>query len=150
MKFIIMQFSPRSVFLPFRSKYPPQHSVLKNPQSLFLPQSECFFFHVPYIVLNITLVLTPCSWDRRNFPPNPDNILDCVSFHLTVLELKLQSLFTFLFTPPAYFSAEIYSDLPSPSIPPQLPTCEGILYVFFTVMPTLLSWVHHGDRITTT
>jgi hypothetical protein len=39
-KFIIMQFSPRSVFLPFRSKYPPQHSVLKNPQSVFLPQSE--------------------------------------------------------------------------------------------------------------
>jgi hypothetical protein len=27
-KFIITQFSPRSVFLPFRSKYP-QHSVLK-------------------------------------------------------------------------------------------------------------------------
>jgi hypothetical protein len=26
--------------LPFRSKYPPQHSVLKNPQSMFLPQSE--------------------------------------------------------------------------------------------------------------
>jgi hypothetical protein len=40
MKFIIMQFSPWSVFLPFRSKYPPQHSVLKNPQSVFLPQSE--------------------------------------------------------------------------------------------------------------
>jgi hypothetical protein len=40
MKFIIMQFSPRSVFLPFRSKYLPQHSVLKNPQSLFLPQKE--------------------------------------------------------------------------------------------------------------
>jgi hypothetical protein len=34
-KFIIMQFSPWSVFLPFRSKYPPQHSVLKNPQSMF-------------------------------------------------------------------------------------------------------------------
>jgi hypothetical protein len=31
MKFIIMQFSPRSVFLPFRSKYHPQHSVLKTP-----------------------------------------------------------------------------------------------------------------------
>jgi hypothetical protein len=30
---IIMQFSPRSVFLPFRSKYP-QYSVLKNPQEL--------------------------------------------------------------------------------------------------------------------
>jgi hypothetical protein len=40
MKFIIMQFSPWSVFLASRSKYPPQHSVLKNPQSVFLPQSE--------------------------------------------------------------------------------------------------------------
>jgi hypothetical protein len=28
-KFIIMQFSPRSVFIPFRSRYPPQRSVLK-------------------------------------------------------------------------------------------------------------------------
>jgi hypothetical protein len=36
MKLIIMQFSPRSVFLPFRFKYLPQHSVLKNPQSVFL------------------------------------------------------------------------------------------------------------------
>jgi hypothetical protein len=40
MKFIIMYFSSRSVFLPFRSKYLPQHTVLKNPQSMFLPQSE--------------------------------------------------------------------------------------------------------------
>jgi len=39
MKFIIMQFSPSSVFLPFRSKYP-EHSVLKNPQFMFLPQGE--------------------------------------------------------------------------------------------------------------
>jgi hypothetical protein len=31
MKFIIMQFSPRSVFIPFRSKYLPQHTVLINP-----------------------------------------------------------------------------------------------------------------------
>jgi hypothetical protein len=31
MKFIIMQFSTRFVFLPFRFKCPPQHSVLKNP-----------------------------------------------------------------------------------------------------------------------
>jgi hypothetical protein len=29
-KFIIMQFSPRSIFLPFRSKYLPQHSVLRT------------------------------------------------------------------------------------------------------------------------
>jgi hypothetical protein len=28
-KFIIMQFFPRSVFLPFRSKYPPQHCFKK-------------------------------------------------------------------------------------------------------------------------
>jgi len=34
-----MQFSPQFVFLPFRSKYP-QHPVIKNPQSVFLPQSE--------------------------------------------------------------------------------------------------------------
>jgi hypothetical protein len=40
MKLIIMQFSPRFVQLPFRSKYPPQHFLLKNPQSMFLPQSE--------------------------------------------------------------------------------------------------------------
>jgi hypothetical protein len=39
-KFIIMQLSTWSIFLPFRSKYPPQHSVLKNPQSVFLPQNE--------------------------------------------------------------------------------------------------------------
>jgi hypothetical protein len=31
-KFIIMQSSPQSIFLPFRSKYSPQHSVLINPQ----------------------------------------------------------------------------------------------------------------------
>jgi hypothetical protein len=38
MNFIIMQFSPRTVFLPFRSKYPPQHTVLKNPQSVLFPK----------------------------------------------------------------------------------------------------------------
>jgi hypothetical protein len=40
MEYIIMQFSPRSVFLPSRSKYLPQHTVLKNTQSMFLPLSE--------------------------------------------------------------------------------------------------------------
>jgi hypothetical protein len=29
--FIIMHFSPWSVFLPFRSKYPPQHCSQKPP-----------------------------------------------------------------------------------------------------------------------
>jgi hypothetical protein len=38
-KFIIMHFSPWSVSLLFRHKYS-QHSVLKNPQSTFFPQSE--------------------------------------------------------------------------------------------------------------
>jgi hypothetical protein len=40
LKFIIMQFSPRPFFFPFRSNYHPQHSVLKIPQSVFVPQSE--------------------------------------------------------------------------------------------------------------
>jgi hypothetical protein len=39
MKFIIMQFSPWSIFLPFRSKYPPQHSVLKK-SSVCVPPSK--------------------------------------------------------------------------------------------------------------
>jgi hypothetical protein len=39
-KFITLQFYPRSVFLPFRSKY--QHSALKKPQPVFLPESERF------------------------------------------------------------------------------------------------------------
>jgi hypothetical protein len=33
-----MQFSPTSYdFIPLRSKYSPQHPVLKHPQSMFLP-----------------------------------------------------------------------------------------------------------------
>jgi hypothetical protein len=37
--FIIMQFSPRSIFLPFRSKYPPQHSCSQKP-SVHVPPSK--------------------------------------------------------------------------------------------------------------
>jgi hypothetical protein len=38
MKFLIMQFSPSSChFISRRSKYFPHYSVLKNPQSMFLP-----------------------------------------------------------------------------------------------------------------
>jgi hypothetical protein len=40
MKFIITQFSPRSFFILSRSKYLRQHYVLKDPQSVFLPESE--------------------------------------------------------------------------------------------------------------
>jgi hypothetical protein len=38
MKLLIMQFSPPSRhFISLRSKYSPQHPVLKHPQSMFLP-----------------------------------------------------------------------------------------------------------------
>jgi len=40
-KLLIMQFSSASHhFRPLRSKYPPQHPVLKHPQSVFLPWCE--------------------------------------------------------------------------------------------------------------
>jgi hypothetical protein len=35
------QFSPTSYrFIPLRSKYPPQHPVLKHPQSMLFPKCE--------------------------------------------------------------------------------------------------------------
>jgi hypothetical protein len=38
MKLLIMKFSSVSYhFLPLRSKYSPQHPVLKHPQSMFFP-----------------------------------------------------------------------------------------------------------------
>jgi hypothetical protein len=40
MKLINMQYSPLFIFLSFRSKCLPQHSVLKNTQSMFLLQRE--------------------------------------------------------------------------------------------------------------
>jgi hypothetical protein len=45
MKFIIMHLSPRCVFLSFRSKYPPQHSVLKKPSVCVLPSKWETKFH---------------------------------------------------------------------------------------------------------
>jgi hypothetical protein len=38
-KFIIMQFSPRSVFLPFRSKYPPQQPCFQKPSDCVPPSN---------------------------------------------------------------------------------------------------------------
>jgi hypothetical protein len=39
MKLLIMQFPPNSRhIIPLRSKYSPQHPVLKHPQSMFLPE----------------------------------------------------------------------------------------------------------------
>jgi hypothetical protein len=43
-KFIIMQFSPRSVFLPFKSKYLPQHCSQK-PSVYVLPSKWETKFH---------------------------------------------------------------------------------------------------------
>jgi hypothetical protein len=38
MKLLITEFSPTSYdFIPLRSKYSPQHPVLKPPQSMFFP-----------------------------------------------------------------------------------------------------------------
>jgi hypothetical protein len=41
MKLLIMQPSPASCqLIPLRTKYPPQHPVLKHPQSIFFPQCQ--------------------------------------------------------------------------------------------------------------
>jgi hypothetical protein len=48
MKLLIMQFSPISChFISLRTKYSPQHPVLKHPQSMFLPECEIPISH-PY------------------------------------------------------------------------------------------------------
>jgi hypothetical protein len=44
---LVMQLSPPSRhFIPLRSKYSPQHPVLKHPKSVFLPQ--CYKVSHPY------------------------------------------------------------------------------------------------------
>jgi hypothetical protein len=57
-KFIIMQFSPWSIFLPFRSKYPPQHSVLKKPSGC-VPPSKCEY---KYDYQNLCKITFQCSY----------------------------------------------------------------------------------------
>jgi hypothetical protein len=53
MKHLIMQISPTSChFVSVRSKYSPQHPVLKHPQSVFLPY-----------------------WQKPSFTPIPSTIL---------------------------------------------------------------------------
>jgi hypothetical protein len=49
-KFIIMQFSPRSVFLSFRSEYPPQYC-------LFLTQK-----HILNFFLKLNILALPWYW----------------------------------------------------------------------------------------
>jgi hypothetical protein len=56
MKFIIMKFSLWSIFLPFRSRYPPEHSVLKNPQSMSSPEVRDQVSH-PYSTTGKIIVL---------------------------------------------------------------------------------------------
>jgi hypothetical protein len=68
-KFIVMQFSPWSSFLPFRSKYSPQQTVLKHTQSVFLPQSEDQVLHLNSSTGEITalciLIFIIFIWDRE-------------------------------------------------------------------------------------
>jgi hypothetical protein len=69
-KFIIMQFSAWSVSLPFRSKYPPQHSVLKNPQSVFFPSVSCMInFNSGYEMGDLV-----CTWMRQMTTSNDRKI----------------------------------------------------------------------------
>jgi hypothetical protein len=50
MKLLVTQFSPPSCHLiPLRSKYPPQHPVLKHPQSMFAPFSKTKIVSIPLI-----------------------------------------------------------------------------------------------------
>jgi hypothetical protein len=51
MKVIIMQLSPQFIFLPFRSKYPPQHSVLKVRDQVVHPYSATGKITVLYIII---------------------------------------------------------------------------------------------------
>jgi hypothetical protein len=58
MRFIIMQFSPRSVFLAFRSKYLPQHSFLR----------PCYFtFRISWL-LHLLLETDRVNWACDSFP----------------------------------------------------------------------------------
>jgi hypothetical protein len=79
-KFIIMQFSPRSIFLPSRSKYP-QHSVLKNPQSMLLRQSERPSFAPQHDIQRLLLQLGTSGQTVRS----PRRVLPAGSQHLYTL-----------------------------------------------------------------
>jgi hypothetical protein len=69
MKFIIMQFSPWAVFLPFRSKCLPQHSVLKNRQSMFKYLENVIIFRL--ICLTVFMQVTLATWSRARI------VFDC-------------------------------------------------------------------------
>jgi hypothetical protein len=64
-----MQFSPRSVFLSFRSKYPPQHSVLKNPQQHNW-QNYSFVYFNPWGIRNAYTSLIGKREYRRKWENN--------------------------------------------------------------------------------
>jgi hypothetical protein len=71
MKFLIMQFSPTSYhFILFRSKYSPQHPVLRHPQSVFFlycqrPSSLNFGTEYKRTAIFILLLFSPKELDRR-------------------------------------------------------------------------------------
>jgi hypothetical protein len=70
MKLFIMQFSPTFChFISLRSKYSPQHPVLKHPQPMFLPlcqktsfTNKCFFiYQFTWFDLDRPLSGDPCG-----------------------------------------------------------------------------------------
>jgi hypothetical protein len=81
MKLLVMQFSPFTRHLiPLRSKYPPQHPVLKHPQSMFFPflyeyihiKKEVSLPHPVYTfgfptdrVYSLAFLLAPFSFSKR-------------------------------------------------------------------------------------
>jgi hypothetical protein len=68
MKLIIMQFSPWSIFLPFRSKYLPQHSVPKNPtETPYIPSTKS---HVLFPLLRSCQRISPSPRRFETFPKN--------------------------------------------------------------------------------
>jgi hypothetical protein len=85
-KFIIMQFSPRSFFLHFRSKYPSQHSVLKNHQSMFLLQSERpSFAPIQYNWRNYILVIHFIAYIKPFFVWGGGCLKKLMKFDLSIM-----------------------------------------------------------------
>jgi len=97
MMFIIMQFPPQPVCLPFRSKYLPQNSVLKNPPFMFLPQSERPSFtpkqhnwqNYSFVYFNLLVLSTIIDKDRNNVIHTYSGGVLCDSSHLISLAVHL-------------------------------------------------------------
>jgi hypothetical protein len=73
MKLLVMQSSPLPCYLiPLGPKYPPQHSILENPQPTFLPQCELpSFTPIQNILLcNSRVFCVPRNLNHTAWPQN--------------------------------------------------------------------------------